>query len=237
MSTLYDADQIERLFDEMAGTYEMVNYISSFGFSLRWRRQFITHLSLTPGMTVCDLMCGMGECWDVLLPQLDATSRLIGIDLSNGMLKGAHKKRTRFAERNIQISKQNALVNTLDSNSIDAVICGFGIKTLDATQMWLFAQEVRRVLKPGGTFSLIEISVPTDWFLKGLYRFYVSRVIPVVGQLLLGNPDNYRMLGQYMERFGNCKAMALALHEIGLNATYHEYFYGCATGVSGSKPI
>jgi ubiquinone/menaquinone biosynthesis C-methylase UbiE len=65
---------------------------------------------------------------------------------------------------------------------------------------------------------------------------YLKHIIPIIGWVLLGNPENYRMLGVYTEQFGDCRSMRNALARNGLRATYHEYFFGCASGVSGIKP-
>lgn len=232
---IYDIQYIETLFDEMSATYEIVNLISSFGFSARWRRQFIQHVYLKPGMTIYDLMCGMGECWVVLAPHLTPNGQLIGVDLSKGMLVGAEQRRSQFPNLNITLLKQNILANTLEADCADTIVCGFGIKTFNDQQCELFAAEIKRLLKPQGTFSLIEVSVPTNRFVKELYMFYLKFIIPVIGRIFLGNPENYRMLGVYTERFINSSKMLQALEKEGLQATYHQYFLGCASGVSGTK--
>lgn len=232
---IYDIEYIETLFDEMSATYEIVNLISSFGFSARWRRQFVQHVYLKSGMTICDLMCGMGECWVLLAPHLTPNGQLIGVDLSKGMLIGAEHRRSQFPNLNITLLKQNILANTLEAECADTIVCGFGIKTFNDQQCELFAAEIKRLLKPQGTFSLIEVSVPTNRFVKKLYMFYLKFVIPVIGRIFLGNPENYRMLGVYTEKFINSKKMLQALKKEGLQATYHQYFLGCASGVSGAK--
>lgn len=236
MTDVYDSQFVEKLFDEMAGTYEAVNYLSSFGFSKRWREQFVKLANLQPGMTVYDLTCGMGECWPAIQNTIKSKGRLIGLDLSQAMLAGAEKRKANFSPLEITLVKENALHNTLPDASADCVISGFGLKTFSDEQKFLLAREIKRLLKPGGTFSLIEVSVPTGWWLEGLYMFYLKNLIPVIGQLLLGNPQNYRMLGVYTEKMKNCQKMGEYLKQHGLHANYHTYFWGCASGVSGYKP-
>lgn len=233
---IYDANYVERLFDEMSKTYEAVNYLSSFGFSARWRKQFVSTARIKPGMKVYDLMCGMGECWPAIASHLARHDHLIALDLSQGMLAGAERHRIRFPHLNIELLKQNALANTLPDACADSLVCGFGLKTFTDAQRERLASEIKRLLKPGGTFAMIEVSVPHGWLFKDLYLFYLKHLIPLVGQLLLGNPENYRMLGVYTERFGDCRNMMSALAQQGLQVEYHQYFYGCASGVSGVRP-
>jgi demethylmenaquinone methyltransferase/2-methoxy-6-polyprenyl-1,4-benzoquinol methylase len=235
MADIYQTDFVEQLFDEMSASYERVNYLTSFGFSKRWRTQFVRQLALKPDMVICDLMCGMGECWDTVAVELGHRGHLLALDVSAGMLKGAEKRKAKFPHLNITLLKQDALLNTLEDGCVDGIVCGFGLKTFSEDQKAQLAAEIKRILKPRGMFSLIEVSVPSGWLFKGLYMFYLKEIIPLLGRILLGNPDNYRMLGIYTEKFGDCRTMQNLLVQQGLQVTYHRYFYGCASGVSGVK--
>jgi len=72
--------------------------------------------------------------------------------------------------------------------------------------------------------------------LRAAYMFYLKWVIPLIGRLLLGNPDCYRMLGVYTQAFGNATHFAGCLRKAGLEVDPVSYFFGCATGVRGRKP-
>jgi len=135
----------------------------------------------------------------------------------------------------IHLIRQNVLASALRDASVDAVICSFGIKTLTLSQQRSLAAEINRLLKPGGTFALVEVSAPPFGLLRRPYLWYLKRVIPIVGRVMLGNPETYRMLGIYTERFGNAQNMVEVLREAGLDARYDSYFFGCASGVSGRK--
>ena len=129
------------------------------------------------------------------------------------------------------------LNNNLPSNHFDFVICAFGLKTFNSEQIAILARETKRILKPGGQFSFIEVSAPSSPVLKVLYRLYLGRVVPVLGWLFLGNPREYRMLWQYTSRYGDSKKAVELFREAGLSTQYQSYFYGCATGVSGTKEL
>jgi len=101
--------------------------------------------------------------------------------------------------------KENIFDNSIKSASADYVISGFGLKTFNQEQIHLLAKEIDRILKPNGKFSLIDVSVPKLGILKPLYMFYLKRIIPLLGKLFLGSPENYRMLGIYTEKYGNSK--------------------------------
>jgi demethylmenaquinone methyltransferase/2-methoxy-6-polyprenyl-1,4-benzoquinol methylase len=219
----------------MSGSYEVVNHITSFGFSRRWRQQCVEQIRLANGMRAYDLMTGMGEGWVYIVKGVGPTGKIVAMDISPNMLKHAQTQREKLAEYDIEIVEGNVLENGFADNSADCVISLFGVKTLSDEQKAQFAREIKRILKPEGQYSLIEVSVPQNGLLRMLYMFYLKYGIPLIGKLVLGNPENYRMLGIYTEAFGNCHGLRGILSTAGLNAQYVEYFFGCASGVWGRK--
>ncbi len=79
--------------------------------------------------------------------------------------------------------------------------------------------------------------MPASRLLKPLYMFYLKTIIPLIGAIFLGNPENYKMLGVYTEKFGDCRRMKEILEAQGFTVEYHDYFFGCATGLSGYKNV
>jgi ubiquinone/menaquinone biosynthesis methyltransferase len=235
LDDIYSAGFVRTLFNEMSKSYERVNYISSFGFSERWRRECIDHAAPVEGLTVLDLMTGMGESWPHLLPVLGTTGTLHAVDFSPGMLEHARVRREQFPKYAVHLKEEDALSTSIHDGSADRVYSLFGLKTLDKAQTRRLAQEIQRVLKPSGRFTLIEVSIPRNSILRFFYKLYLKVGIPLIGRIFLGNANNYRMLGIYTERFGNCTTVVNVFREVGLDTHYHEYFFGCATGVSGAK--
>jgi ubiquinone/menaquinone biosynthesis C-methylase UbiE len=215
----------------MASTYGRINLISSFGFTVRWRRQAVRGLPLASAGCVVDLMSGMGELWHLLAEDLPASARVVGVDISQEMTRRASRE-WNFP---VEIRVADVLKWRSEPAFADIVVSSFGVKTFDLEQQRLLAQTVARILKPGGTCSFVEISVPPFVALRAAYMFYLKRVIPLIGRVMLGNPDCYRMLGVYTESFGNMTHFSKCLSEAGLDVTSIAYFFGCATGVQGVK--
>lgn len=232
--TLYDSAYVQKLFNEMSATYGWVNLLSSFGFTWWWRRQCICFAKLPYGARVGDFMSGQGETWHQIHKAIGAQGQIVGFDFSSGMVTlSAQNPMTRRGK--VHISQQNALHTALANDSLDAVVAGFGLKTLSEDQMRSLAEEVRRVLKPGGTFSLVEISTPASKLLLWPYMFYLRYCIPIIGKLCLGNPDNYRFLAQYTQLFQNARRAQSAFQAAGLHTDYAELFFGCASAIYGYK--
>jgi len=115
-------------------------------------------------------------------------------------------------------------------------VSSFGLKTFTAEQQEQLARVVLRILRPGGTFSFLEISVPPFAWLRWPYLFYLSYIVPFIGRIFLGNPNNYRMLGRYTAAHRNCSEFANRCSSAGLVVSQTSFFFGCATGVTGRKP-
>ncbi|MCW1950637.1 MAG: class I SAM-dependent methyltransferase [Octadecabacter sp.] len=131
----------------------------------------------------------------------------------------------------------NFLRAPLPDGNADVVVSTFGLKTFNAEQHGILTQQVKRLLKPGGAFSWIEASDPKGWIGRPFYRFYMDRVIPLVEKLFLKGAEDFSMVGPYSKRFGNCEGFAQAMRDVGLEVTYRRHFFGCATSVSGRKPV
>ncbi len=228
----YDPESIRTLFDDMASTYGYVNLISSFGFTARWRHQAVDGLPLASADCVIDLMSGMGELWRSLAAALPASARVIGFDISPEMARRTRKE-WRFS---VDVRVAEVLALGAQRVSADVIVSSFGLKTFDREQQRRLASVVAQLLKPGGACSFVEISVPPFLPLRAAFMFYLEWLIPLVGRLLLGNPNCYRMLAAYTQAFGNATHFAQCLREAGLNVAPVSYFFGCATGVRGIKP-
>ena len=234
---LYSTDNVKNLFGEMSQTYGLVNMLSSFGFALRWRRQCILRAGIKAGHTVYDFMTGMGECIPLINASARKPSAIRGVDFCPEMCS-----RARVSTRRLGITEPEAILEediletSLETNSADRVVCAFGLKTMDPSDLRALALQVYRVLRPGGRFSFVEISEPRNPVLRLFYLSYVRYLIPVFGLFLLGNPSNYSQLGVYMRKFRDCSHVREVFENVGLQASDYSLFFGCATGIAGEKP-
>ena len=233
---IYSPAFVRGLFDEMSATYGRTNVISSFGFCVRWRRQCARQVGIRPHDTVFDLMSGMGELWPSIAARLGQSGCIRAVDFSPAMCARSREVASRLGGSNIELFEEDVLNNSIPDGAADVVVSSFGLKTFTRQQRGRLAQEVGRILRPGGRLSLLEVSVPPLPLLRWLYMAYLKYVVPLLGWLLLGNPDNYRLLGVYTEAFGNCDSFAEDCTRAGLQVRNQSLFFGCATAVVGEKP-
>lgn len=222
---------VQSLFDQMGPTYSVMNVVTSFGFSEFWRWRCARNAKIRSGSRVCDMMAGSGECWRYISGRETA---IVSVDFSEYMVSRQMRRKEKGV-RNIVICEENAVATSIADASVDHVVSAFGLKTLGQTDLRALAQEIRRILKPGGTFSLLEISCPEIPLLRPVYLFYLSRIIPIFGKLCLGDIESYRMLGRYTVEFDSCRKLIPVFEQANLEVRLRNHFFGCATSLVGTR--
>ncbi len=233
--SIYNEAFIANLFNQMSGSYKNMNSLASLGFYPLWRRRAIEKMRLKEGEAVTDLLTGSGECWKHILDKIGFSGKLTALDFSEGMLHRARFRREQYVTHTIEILAENVFKNSIPAQSQDVVICAYGIKTFTPEQLADFAEEIHRILKPCGRFSLVEVLTPPNKWLRKLYFFYLSRVMPFLAYILSGNAKSHGLLRVYTENFKTpCLLMSL-LTEKGFVVTQQNCFYGCAGIIYGTR--
>ncbi|CAN1567757.1 UbiE Methylase involved in ubiquinone/menaquinone biosynthesis [Paracoccaceae bacterium] len=234
---IYDPAYVADLFDRCSSNYRWWSAVSSFGFIYIWRRQCVALLQAPkPGAVAVDLMAGTGEVWPHLLRRFPDLGSITALDISHRMhLEAVDRLHGPYAHRITHLAA-NALETDLPSGMADQVLSTFGLKTFNRDQQTVLAGQIARLLKPGGSFSLIEASDPKGWLLRPIYRFYLDRLLPRIERFFLKGAQDFSMIGTYTRNFGSAAHMADALRAAGLSVTLKPHFFGCATSVSGFKP-
>lgn len=223
----YGSEHLVLLFSRMAKTYGPVNLLSSFGFSHLWRKACVEALAVQPGHSCADLMAGMAESSILIAHSTRGSSTIHAVDFCPTMTAKAHEITTRLKISGISL--QTADVLGLAGDKVyDRICASFGIKTLDAEGQAVFAAVLYRLLKSDGKAALVEIHVPSFSLLRWPYLFYIRHVIPLIGRLYLGDPDCYRSLAIYTERFAERNIMGESLKKQGFSLTIQPLFFGCA---------
>lgn len=172
---------VQTMFDNIAGRYDMINALMTFGLDKRWRKRTITLLGLGPSSIVLDLATGTGD-FARELARLGHSP--IGIDLSFGMLSSARPG-------NASIIQGDAVCLPLPPSSMDGIVSGFAVRNFADLKGVLCESE--RVLRPGGRLALLEIAVPRPIWLALGHRLWSGKAIPAIGALL-SDREAYRYL-------------------------------------------
>lgn len=235
---IYDPEYVADLFDRCSSNYRRWSAVSSFGFISLWRYQCVARLR-TPDKeqpVAVDLMAGTGEVWPYLLRRFPSVQKVTALDISHRMhVQAVERLHYEYSDRITHI-EADALKSSLPADYADLLISTFGLKTFNAEQQRMLASQIARILKPGGSFALIEASDPKGWFLRPIYRFYLDRLLPLIERFFLKGANDFSMIGTYTRNFGNSELIKKELQNAGLSVTLRKHFFGCATSVAGFKP-
>ncbi|MEM6822687.1 MAG: ubiquinone/menaquinone biosynthesis methyltransferase [Verrucomicrobiota bacterium] len=184
-----EPEQVCSMFDSLVSCYDRLNRTMTLGMDRSWRRQLRDSALKQDPKWVLDLASGTG---DVALLFQESGVRVTAGDFCPSMLKEAERK----GVKDTQIVEASALPFT--DASFDAVTVAWGFRNFQDRQK--AAQEVYRVLRPGGGFFILESSEPRDWT-RPFYRLYCRNLIPRLGQFISGNRSAYRYLVETMADF------------------------------------
>jgi demethylmenaquinone methyltransferase / 2-methoxy-6-polyprenyl-1,4-benzoquinol methylase len=145
--------------------------------------------------------------------------KIIGIDISDGMLEVGRQKVAKAGLGNI-IELLNGDSETINfkNDSFDAVTVAFGVRNFQHLEKGL--SEIYRVLKPGGKLVVLEFSKPKMPGVKSIYDLYMKVITPNVGKLFSKNRNAYKYLDESIQKFPEGKNFTQILDNLGYLNTY-----------------
>ncbi len=204
--------QVRAMFDAIAGRYEMVNKMMTFGLDGRWRRRAVTDLRLPPMSLILDVAAGTGDFTRELQRQ---GQRAIATDLSYGMLDAGREMSERVQADASQLPFRSA--------SFDGVTCGYALRNF--TDLALTFDEMARVTRPGGRLSLLEVAEPRAGVLRAGFRIWFHRVVPFIGSLV-SDRAAYHYLPESTAYLPTSDEIVAMLNRAGFTAVNHRRVMG-----------
>lgn len=226
-------EQVEQMFDNISNEYDGLNRVISFGIDIKWRKKVVKLVSEKNPQTVLDIATGTGDL-AIALANTGA-KKIIGVDISNGMLSVGRKKIT-AANLDTVIEMQQADSEALpyEDNYFDAITVGFGIRNFENLEKGL--SEILRVLKPDGIFVILETSVPTKTPFKQGYNIYSKFILPGIGKIFSKDKNAYAYLSESASIFPYGEELNNILKKIGFTSVQDlPQTMGVATIYTASK--
>jgi demethylmenaquinone methyltransferase/2-methoxy-6-polyprenyl-1,4-benzoquinol methylase len=209
-------EQVATMFDNIAGKYDLLNRVLSFGIDIYWRKKAVSLLKPLKPRLILDIATGTG---DFAIEALAAKpEKIIGVDISEGMLaKGREKIRQKKLEHKIELLKGDSEKLLFTDNYFDAVIVSFGVRNFENLDKGL--SDMFRVLKKGGTCIIIEFSKPTSFPFKQVYNFYSGRILPLIGKVISKDQSAYSYLPESVQAFPDGKDFLHIFEKAGFHST------------------
>ncbi len=232
------AGRVRRMFDAIAGRYDLNNRLHSMGRDQAWRRRTARLAVHGPNDRVLDVACGTGDLTEAIARH--APAQAVGLDFSTGMLEVAVAKANGMSRASgatvPEYQQGDAMCLDFEDASFDACTIAFGIRNVQDPGEAI--REFYRILSPGGRCLILEFSEPPNPVIRVLNRIYSNRIMPVTATLISGDRTGaYKYLPRSMETFLTPTELAGVMKDAGFTDLRREAMScGICTLSIGVKP-
>ena len=222
---------VEGVFDQVYSKYDLMNDFMSFGIHRFWKRSLINMMNPSLGKSLIDVACGTGDIGKLYLDNTDKNNKITCVDPNKGMVRQGKEKLSNYKNINWVISPAEKL--PFENNKFDFYTISFGLRNTKNLNKAL--SEAYRVLKPGGRYLCLEFSKIQNSNLDFVYKSY-SKLIPIIGQFVVGEKEPYEYLINSIEQFINQEELIqLMKNNKFQNCSYRNFSGGVVSIHSGWK--
>ena len=208
--------QVTTMFDNIAGNYDKLNMLITFGMDRKWRRNVLNMVKNHKPKNILDIATGTGDML-MLYPKTSA-EEIVGVDISDGMLEVAREKISSASlGHKISVSLADAENLTFSDHTFDVVSITYGIRNFEDLNKGL--SEILRVLNKGGQCVILETSVPSNFLWRQGYLIYTKWIMPIWGKLFSKDKKAYAYLSDSAINFPYGDALLKILSEVGFTQT------------------
>lgn len=190
---------VKKMFDNIAPDYDRLNHILSLNIDKNWRKKAVRELAdEARPLNVLDVACGTGDFTIEIARKVPQGSTVVGVDISDGMIAVGLEKLAKLGiDATLKVADCEAL--PYEDNTFDRISVGFGVRNFEHLELGL--SEMYRVLAPGGKLVILELSVPSNAFIRWCYKLYFLKILPFIGGLVSGDRSAYEYLPASVLRF------------------------------------
>src|SRR5688572_13456094 len=198
---------VRRLFATIAGRYDLITRLLSFGLDRRWKARLVEATHVTAGTRALDLACGTG---DIAALMAGRGATVTGLDITLDMLKLARAKPRGAAIR--WIAGDMAAL-PLAAGSVDVITTGYGLRNVPDLSQAL--SEAHRVLADDGRLASLDFNRPESRAVRAVYLAYLTVVGSVLGWMLHRDADTYRYIPASIARYPGAGGVARLIEDAG----------------------
>jgi len=189
------AGLVGEVFDSVAGRYDLMNDLMSFGVHRLWKRVAIEEARLRPGERALDLAGGTGDLAARIAPVVGREGWVVLADINESMLsRGRDRLIDLGIAGNVAFVIADAQSLPFEEDAFDCITMAFGLRNVTDKERAL--RSMFRTLRPGGRLLVLEFSKPAAPGLGPLYDFYSFAVLPTLGRVVADDSHSYRYLAE-----------------------------------------
>ena len=186
------ARRVRGVFESVAGKYDLMNDLMSFGLHRAWKRFVVKVSGVRRGGAVLDVAGGTADLARLFTDCVGPSGSVVLSDVNAAMLR-AGRDRLLDEARLVPAVQCNAEALPFPARSFDCVCIGFGLRNVTRKDAAL--AEMRRVLRPGGVALVLEFSQVAEPF-RSAYDWYSFNILPRLGKLVANDEASYRYLAE-----------------------------------------
>ena len=223
------------VFESVATEYDMMNDVMTGGLHRLWKRFTIELSGARQGQCVLDLAGGTGDLSHRFARLVGPKGNVVLADINGPMLQvGRRRSQSSVKDSEISFIQANAENLPFASNSFDCIVISFGLR--DVTNKQKTLDSMLRVLKPGGRLLDLEFSKPEGKWLNKIVDAYSFKVLPKLGQFMVGEEDYFRYTTESIRVHPDQKTIARMMKKTGFTIVqYHNLSGGIVAVHRGYK--
>jgi demethylmenaquinone methyltransferase / 2-methoxy-6-polyprenyl-1,4-benzoquinol methylase len=219
-SNLDKKSQVAEMFNSIAQRYDFLNRFLSAGIDISWRKKAIAQLKDIHPKIILDVATGTADV-AVRTYQMLHPEKIIGIDISEGMLDIGRKKIEKYRlQQFIELQYGDSETISFPDNFFDAITVAFGVRNFENLERGL--DEMLRVLKPDGKLVVLEFSRPRQKVFKFFYNFYMKLIAPKAGSMIAKNKEAYQYLCDSVKAFPEREEFTELMLKTGFKNIYYK---------------
>jgi demethylmenaquinone methyltransferase/2-methoxy-6-polyprenyl-1,4-benzoquinol methylase len=215
------------MFDAVAGRYDAMNRVMTFGREGSWRRAVERAVAARPGLRVLDLAAGTGAS---TAPFARAGAATVACDFSTGMLAEGRRRHPQLT-----FVAGDALRLPFRDAAFDVVTVSFGLRNVASVEDAL--RELARVVRPAGRLVILETATPPARLMRAANRVYTGRVMPRLARVLSSDPSSYAYLAESAADWLSQPELAAVMRTAGWEqVTWRDLMFGVVAIHTATRP-
>ena len=221
---------LQDFYADIYPTYDLVNRIFTFGRDRSWRKRAVKACLLNRPDSVLDVCTGTGDFILEVARRAEPGLSLSGYDFSEDMLNEARRKQEELLGTDlppINFMQGDVGQMPFEDDSFGAMGITFGIRNLvyENSNATKHLAELKRVLKKGGRFVVLESSKPGNMVWRVFNNIYLRMILPYLGGLISGNLKAYRYLAKSSRNYYTISEMSGILEGAGFKMVKGESLF------------